>query len=825
MLTRRNGEPPPKGPAPASFASKATDLQALRDAVVDAAGVGTGLWLSYLFALFYFAIAAGAVTHRDLLLENPVKLPFLNVELPLKAFFVLGPLVFLIIHAYVLLHFVLLAGKIGAFHKQLQAEISGDDRRAELRRQLPSNIFVQSLAGPRDVRGGLLGFLLKSILWISLIAGPIALLILFQLQFLPYHSAWITNWQRMALVIDLALLWILWPPIARSEAKLLPLSDLRRPKIQAWACLSVLPVLLVVTIATFPGEWLEENLPSFRLVPTAWPKLPPESAYADNTRSQNQSPKAALTGQPPETPVAGPTPFDTSNGIITTILALMKLGSLDELLAVSFPDYVPFKKAVTAAFASTEPRSLHDLLVAGTINYVTDSPNSLWSNVLVLPDFKAGDRLNLDGDKIAIRSDALSLRGRDLQGAVFVRAHLENANFTGGILRDVTFWGADLSGAQFECDIIEMEPARCTSLKRTVFDFASLQGASFDGAKLQDATFRGALIDGASFDYAQLHGANFDPLPDPPYPTRLRAASFVGAKLQGASFRAAQVQGANFKGAALQGSSFAAASLRDADLSGAGLQGADLAGAELRGANLKDAQLQGAFLAAASLRDADLSGTGLQGADLTGARLQGAALRRVFVWRTNAPDQQQANGALIDAPESGARYLGLGCDLEFPEACDWTEKTYKMLKAMIELDVPAGSPRGAALMRIAVLEKSPYIPAQPSAKAWANLASSKKLLGSPKPLPYPQRLAQSLEEIGCAAEPPYVVAAIGDQLGDRFDENSPEAAALAKAFLTRQTCTGAQRLSKRDREGLREIWDRAGPPTAVVTPAAGMADR
>lgn len=120
----------------------------------------------------------------------------------------MGPLVFLIIHAYVLLHFVLLAGKVGAFHKQLQAEISGDDRRAELRRQLPSNIFVQSLAGPRDVRTGLLGFLLKSILWISLIAGPIALLMLFQLQFLPYHSAWITNWQRMALVMDFVLLWI-----------------------------------------------------------------------------------------------------------------------------------------------------------------------------------------------------------------------------------------------------------------------------------------------------------------------------------------------------------------------------------------------------------------------------------------------------------------------------------------------------------------------------------------------------------------------------------------------------------------------------------------
>ena len=241
----------------------------MRDAVVDAASVGAGLWISYLFALFYFAIAAGAVTHRDLLLESTVKLPFLNVELPLKAFFILGPLVFLIVHAYVLLHFVLLADKIGAFNSELQAQISNEHPQA-LRRQLPSNIVVQSLAGPPEVRHGIIGFLLKLVAWISLIAGPIALLVLFQLQFLPYHSQWITVWQRFIVVIDLVLLWILWPRFARGEATGLGWRDFKRASVRAWLVVSFLPVLLVVTIATFPGEWLEESLPPERLIPTTW---------------------------------------------------------------------------------------------------------------------------------------------------------------------------------------------------------------------------------------------------------------------------------------------------------------------------------------------------------------------------------------------------------------------------------------------------------------------------------------------------------------------------------------------------------------------------
>ena len=47
------------------IAKKADDLEAIKKAVDEAAAVGGGLWLSYLFVLFYLAVAAGAVTHVD----------------------------------------------------------------------------------------------------------------------------------------------------------------------------------------------------------------------------------------------------------------------------------------------------------------------------------------------------------------------------------------------------------------------------------------------------------------------------------------------------------------------------------------------------------------------------------------------------------------------------------------------------------------------------------------------------------------------------------------------------------------------------------------
>ena len=110
--------------------------------------------------------------------------------------------------------------------------------------------------GPREVREGVVGFLLKSVALISLVAGPIALLILFQLQFLAYHSPWITWWQRVAVVLDLVLLWLLWPPIARGDTALLTWNDLRRGRVAAWLPVSLLPLLLVVQ-----GRMVEGPIP------------------------------------------------------------------------------------------------------------------------------------------------------------------------------------------------------------------------------------------------------------------------------------------------------------------------------------------------------------------------------------------------------------------------------------------------------------------------------------------------------------------------------------------------------------------------------------
>lgn len=436
-----------------AFAAKAKDLEALRNAVVEAAGVGAGLWLSYLFVFFYLVIAAGGVTHRDLFFANPIKLPFLNVELPLIGFFVLGPLLFLIVHGYVLLHFVLLADKVGAFHDELRKQITDDDARARLRRQLPSNIFVQFLAGPREVRTGVMGFLLRSIAQISLVAAPIALLVLFQLQFLPYHHEVISWWHRIAVVADLAVLWILWPSVARGEMTWIGLRDFRRVKIIGFTLLSLIPPFLVITIATFPGEWLDVYVRPVRLEPFI--------KFMSKTANPETSLHTLLFGGTVDLVTRKPT------SLWSNVLVLPGIDAIDR---AKFD--TDAKIAAVPATLSLRGRRLEGAVLTGA-----------------------------------------DLRKVDFTGAQLQRAMLEDAQLQRATLTSAQLQGASLFRAQMQGASLDFAELQGASLDQAHLQGASLLGAELQGASLDDAQLQGASLDhpwlqGASLDHAQLQGAS-----------------------------------------------------------------------------------------------------------------------------------------------------------------------------------------------------------------------------------------------------------------------------------------------------------------------------
>jgi len=703
---------PASSPDAKPFADKAKDLNALRDSVVDAASVGAGLWLSYLFLLFYLFVAAAAITHKDLLFENPVKLPFLSVELPLIGFFWLWPLLFLVLHTYVLLHFRLLASKVGAFNKELNEQLGGEanhSTRTALRRQLPSNIFVQYLAGPEEVRTGVMGFMLRMIAWLTLIVFPIALLVFFQLQFLPYHSETITWWHRFAVLIDIVLLWFLWPGIARGDATWISWQDFTRPLIAGVALASLLPLLLVFTIATFPGERLD-RLPHMKILPTKWPSF------------DRPVPLYWLSSGP------------------------------------SRPDLLDFIK-------SMEWTSLHNALVSGDVDLVERKPTSLWSNVLVLPGLKAIDHAKSATD---VLSESLSLRGRNLEGAVLIGADLRKVDLTGAQLQGAKLDRADLRGAKFGCTKAKLTEGgtECAHLQRVSLQFAELPGAELDFAELQGATLDDAELQGASLKSAQLQGA-----------------SLRGTHLEAASLNGAQFYGSLLEGTKLQATSLGGAKMLGLSLSGVSFEGASLGGAELQGTLFDDVDLSYAYL----------DGVG--------------------VWRA-VPEyinEGSAEGDENTRPfaasfERKAQYRALDCQDLVP--CDWSESSFETLKAIIEEYVSSDLLRAITLQQAVILNPARSFEADKergAAEVWDRLERS-----SPPHDVYEKNLVHSLRRTGCKPRgAPYAVRGLIRQLDDgRFWLLSPQTSALATIFLDEANCPGAVGLSQEDRIKLKELRDR-----------------
>src|SRR4029077_14870878 len=162
--------------------------------------------------MVYLAIATGTTTHRMLFLEEPLNLPVLNIALPLLGFYILTPVIFVVFHFYMLLNLALLARTAKSFEDALVRAFPDDgEPRENFRMRIENTLFVQLLVGGRLEREGLNAKLLSLMALISLALASVALMLMFEIKFLPYHSERITWRHRGLLAVDLLLVWTLWP--------------------------------------------------------------------------------------------------------------------------------------------------------------------------------------------------------------------------------------------------------------------------------------------------------------------------------------------------------------------------------------------------------------------------------------------------------------------------------------------------------------------------------------------------------------------------------------------------------------------------------------
>jgi len=620
----------------AAPASSEVDTCALLETVNSASQQVAVLHIAFMAVCAYAMVIVFGTTDLDLLIGKGVKLPVIDVEVPIVGFYAAAPFLVVLVHFNLLLQLQLFSRKLYAFDKAAPRK----EALGGLRERLHIFPYTYYLAGrPSRLVRMLIGLLVST----TLVVLPIVTLLALQIGFLAYQSEGVTWAQRVAVLLDIALIAVLWPIIMHprddwrgywrqlgkiylsSRWRLLPWTAMIAGSVLVLFSVDPIMVGSGAAILAITAIWAGLVIPLLTLLRT---RRGP-STFALRRARERLVFGVSLLGLIALAFIASsphmPQDFDPTPILLLALLLLLGTpallcgrpripkGHLSLLMALVIATWLPFAIMVDGErmermLMTDQPHFDLKLtpvkVVEGEQTPEFTLKNCSGRSVSLIACALLGPQRRLDlqeqplfakpldpevlamvregkWDEVHNRTLPLNLVGRSLRGA-----QLQNATMIGADLREAEFQGADLRGAK-----LQGADLRGTNLRGAVLSPPSLLSLlGFQGL--------GAQFQGANLGLAKLQGANL-------FRVDFRGADLHGAKLQGADLRGAELLGANLFAAELQGADLRAAKLQGADLRGAELQGANLPSAGLQGADLSDAQLQGADLSKANLKGAN----------------------------------------------------------------------------------------------------------------------------------------------------------------------------------------------------------------------------
>jgi hypothetical protein len=255
-------------PATAAAGNRARELLAAVNAASHSAQTG---WLIFLLLTAYYVVALGGISDKDLLLNAPIALPLLGISTSLAQFFLIAPPLFIMVHFSVLIQNVILVRKVYAFLQVIEAQelaeaaSTGQAATHGMRYELASNFFTQFLAGPPQ--SPMIRFFLQVVVWGTLVLLPVAVLLAFQIEYLPVHDVTATWLHRSYVLVDIgliALIGVFLPSPHERFWRAFGSGLAAYPGFYAFTTLSFIGFMLFsFALATVPGEWLDRTLARF----------------------------------------------------------------------------------------------------------------------------------------------------------------------------------------------------------------------------------------------------------------------------------------------------------------------------------------------------------------------------------------------------------------------------------------------------------------------------------------------------------------------------------------------------------------------------------
>ena len=382
-------------------------------------------------------------------------MPIVNVSVPVVRFFIVSPLVLLILHFNLLIQALFLSKKIALYSLELaRYGGSGKSNREALDSLFPMPL-VYLIANSYKKKSMI--WLLGTVVFISIAILPITILIFTQVQFLPYQNETFTWIHRIAVLVDIGMLCWIWPHVT------LPNKSWRDGYRKIGYRNLFLAIMILSVFVTFflyvTGGGISRLLPQDL----------DNKVSAFTNRNFDLSTKVLVSEEPAPVLLSVHYSAECNPEIGKDCdSSVIKLGS--EFWCAQAKPLILYKRILKGA-------SLSDTILCAVKLEDVDLTRANLT------------RANLTG---------ANLNEANLSGANLTRADLTGANMDGATLTGANLYGANLYGANLsEADLIE---ANLTG--------ANLNGANLFGANLTGADLFRASLSGASLSGADLNGAN-----------------------------------------------------------------------------------------------------------------------------------------------------------------------------------------------------------------------------------------------------------------------------------------------------------------------------
>ena len=439
------------------------EVKGFLDEANGASDPASSAWLAFLALLTYVVVTLASVSHKNLLLNSPVRLPIINADIPLVGFFQYAPALLLLVYLSLLVQHVILARKYRKFTDAITSYEMETGTEQPARELVHSYVFSQIAAGPKP--NLITKFMMQLIVYVTFSVLPIITLLYFQIKFLPYHDVSITYWHRIAVMLGFAML-ILLTPLMQNTGPTRRRWDIKvGPQAEAWEAsgtqvllvLFLLPLVVGFSwlIATVPNEWIDRRL-GF-VAPTSV-RVGPE----DEAKLLNPLVRRVIYDRLPND--------DDKGWWRRWLLSYRVLIVEDTDLGAGEGVNVVLRER-NFRFALLSRSDLHRADLA-------------WADLRAAQMWKTIAKSKLkDGQLQGAFLQEAQLQGAQLNSAQLQGADLSKAQLQGAELNYANLQGADLRGAQ-------------------------LQGADLSYANLQGADLRGAQLQGAKLEAVQLQGAD-----------------------------------------------------------------------------------------------------------------------------------------------------------------------------------------------------------------------------------------------------------------------------------------------------------------------------